>query len=133
MSKDLFADLDHRFAERLKRLQAAALAAKLPLKLIITIRSIVEQNGLYAKGRTAPGPKVTNAKGGYSWHNFGLAGDWWGPTMTPAQWQKFGHLARVEGLTWGGDWPTLRDYGHVEYRPPGTSLAQLRRNAGLRA
>ena len=33
------------------------------------------QNQLYAKGRTAPGRKVTWVKGGYSYHNYGLAVD----------------------------------------------------------
>lgn len=34
------------------------------------------QMALWAKGRTTPGPKVTNAKGGQSAHNFGLAVDY---------------------------------------------------------
>jgi peptidoglycan L-alanyl-D-glutamate endopeptidase CwlK len=33
------------------------------------------QMALWAKGRTVPGPKVTNAKGGQSAHNFGIAID----------------------------------------------------------
>ena len=38
-------------------------------------RTIAEQNSLYAQGRTAPGNIVTNAQGGSSAHNFGLAVD----------------------------------------------------------
>jgi peptidoglycan L-alanyl-D-glutamate endopeptidase CwlK len=38
-------------------------------------RSFAESNADYAKGRTAPGPKVTNAPAGYSWHNFNMAVD----------------------------------------------------------
>lgn len=38
-------------------------------------RSFEEQDALYAKGRTLPGPIVTNAKGGQSYHNYGLAID----------------------------------------------------------
>lgn len=34
-----------------------------------------EQTALWAKGRTQPGPKVTNALGGESSHNFGIAMD----------------------------------------------------------
>lgn len=34
------------------------------------------QMALWAKGRTTPGPRVTNAKGGQSAHNFGLAVDY---------------------------------------------------------
>ena len=39
------------------------------------LRTIAEQNALYAQGRTTKGNVVTNAKGGYSWHNFGYAID----------------------------------------------------------
>lgn len=39
------------------------------------LRTYEEQNALYAQGRTAPGNKVTNAKGGFSNHNFGIAFD----------------------------------------------------------
>ena len=38
-------------------------------------RTYGEQMALWAKGRTTPGPKVTNAKGGQSSHNFGIAID----------------------------------------------------------
>lgn len=38
-------------------------------------RTFKEQDALYAQGRTKPGAKVTNAKGGQSYHNYGLAVD----------------------------------------------------------
>ena len=40
-----------------------------------TLRTIEEQDALYAQGRTRPGNIVTKAKGGYSLHNFGVAFD----------------------------------------------------------
>lgn len=40
-----------------------------------TVRTFAEQNDLYAIGRTKPGRIVTNAKGGQSLHNYGLAVD----------------------------------------------------------
>lgn len=39
------------------------------------LRTWEAQDALYAKGRTAPGGIVTNARGGYSLHNFGIAVD----------------------------------------------------------
>jgi hypothetical protein len=45
----------------------------LDYRVICGTRSWEAQEALYAKGRTAPGPKVTNAKPGSSMHNFGLA------------------------------------------------------------
>jgi len=46
-----------------------------PIRLTEGFRSYVYQNALYAKGRTAPGVIVTWAKGGQSYHNFGVAFD----------------------------------------------------------
>lgn len=40
-----------------------------------TLRTNAEQDALYALGRTKPGKIVTNAKGGSSYHNYGLAVD----------------------------------------------------------
>lgn len=50
---------------------------KLNIPILITqgLRTIAEQDALYAQGRTKPGAIVTNARGGYSYHNFGLAVD----------------------------------------------------------
>ena len=46
-------------------------------KMLITdtLRTFAYQDWLYAKGRTQPGKKVTNARGGQSLHNYGLAID----------------------------------------------------------
>lgn len=40
-----------------------------------TLRTNKEQDEIYAKGRTVPGKIVTYAKGGQSYHNYGLAVD----------------------------------------------------------
>lgn len=45
------------------------------LRLSYTSRTFEEQDKLYAQGRTKPGKKVTNAKGGQSIHNYHLAFD----------------------------------------------------------
>src|ERR1700676_5276576 len=45
------------------------------IKVISGLRTYAEQDDLYAQGRTKPGNIVTNARGGYSNHNFGIAFD----------------------------------------------------------
>lgn len=83
-------------------------------------RSFKEQDELYARGRTKPGKIVTNAKGGQSKHNHGLAFDiafknkygaviWDVGLLT-----KAGKIGKKLGLTWGGDWKSFRDYPHFE-------------------
>ena len=52
-----------------------ALRGKAFCRFTYTLRTFKEQDDLYAIGRTKPGAKVTNAKGGYSFHNYGLALD----------------------------------------------------------
>ena len=52
-----------------------AASAGISIKVISGLRTYAEQNALYAQGRTEPGRVVTNARGGYSNHNFGIAFD----------------------------------------------------------
>lgn len=46
-----------------------------PIQVFEALRDHKRQAELYAQGRTAPGPIVTNAAPGTSWHNFGFAVD----------------------------------------------------------
>ena len=84
-------------------------------------RTIAEQNALYAQGRTAPGKVVTNAPGGSSAHNFGLAADiapihngdvWWEAPRT--LFQALADMAQGMGLTAGFYFHTIFDPDHVE-------------------
>ncbi|MCP8969733.1 M15 family metallopeptidase [Ectobacillus ponti] len=85
-------------------------------------RSIAEQNALYAQGRTAPGSIVTNAKGGKSNHNFGVAVDLCLYTTDGSDviWDVSGPFQKViaamkaRGFKWGGDWTGFKDYPHFE-------------------
>lgn len=52
-----------------------SLSGTLGCRFVQVYRTFEEQDALYAQGRTKPGPKVTDAKGGQSYHNYGLAVD----------------------------------------------------------
>ena len=83
------------------------------------MRSYLYQDELYAQGRTKPGKIVTNAKGGESWHNFGLAIDFclldkekqvsWDMNQdsnnigTP-DWTQIAQIAKDLDFEWGGNW-----------------------------
>lgn len=93
-------------------------------------RTYAEQDALYAQGRTAPGDVVTNARGGYSNHNFGLAFDVVeiradGSANWNTDWDALGGVAADVGLAWGGNWTTFVDRPHFEL-DAGLSTAQLR-------
>ena len=51
------------------------LTGRAKVRIAQGLRTFAEQDALYAQGRTKPGAKVTNAKGGQSIHNYGLAVD----------------------------------------------------------
>lgn len=86
-----------------------------------TYRDIESQNALYEQGRTKPGKKVTNAKGGQSWHNYQLALDFCPIVSGKAQWndlhlfERCGVIAEKLGFEWAGRWKTFNEYAHIQY------------------
>jgi peptidoglycan L-alanyl-D-glutamate endopeptidase CwlK len=92
------------------------------IKIISGHRSYEEQDALYARGRTLPGNKITNARGGYSNHNFGLAFDvgvfegnqYLGDSP---KYKAVGVLGMDLGLEWGGSWKSIVDQPHFQLRP----------------
>ncbi|AKG36075.1 M15 family metallopeptidase [Paenibacillus durus] len=128
-------------ARKLVGLQSAVLAGAtalikrsfdLGITIIITqgLRTFAEQDALYAQGRTNPGQIVTKARGGYSYHNFGLAVDFalllpdgknvsWdtlrdGNGDRTADWLQVVQIAKTLGFEWGGDWSGFKDYPHLQ-------------------
>jgi peptidoglycan L-alanyl-D-glutamate endopeptidase CwlK len=92
------------------------------IKILSGLRTFKEQDELFAQGRTAPGNKVTNAKGGFSNHNFGIAFDigvfegtkYLGDSP---KYKAVGVLGMELGLEWGGNWKTIVDQPHYQLRP----------------
>lgn len=83
------------------------------------LRTYAEQDALFAQI-----PKVTNARGGWSNHNFGqavdcypfLAGssgalDW---NSCSPRFQKMVAALKDQGLAWGGDWHSIVDPPHFQ-------------------
>lgn len=111
--------------------------AELGVDLIFTSthRDDEAQNALYAQGRTKPGKIVTNAKAGYSWHNFRLAFDvlpvrhgkpvWSTSGEDGKLWKRIGEIGESIGLEWAGRWKTFKETAHFQYTH-GLTLAQLR-------
>jgi peptidoglycan LD-endopeptidase CwlK len=75
----------------------------------------------------ALGPSVTQAGPFESLHQHGMAADCAfmrdGRIVISERdawamrgYEKYGEVARDLGLTWGGDWRSLKDYGHIEWR-----------------
>lgn len=113
------------------------------IKVIDGTRTYAEQDALYAKGRTADGRIVTNARGGFSNHNFGLAFDigvFEQNEYVPESplYKVAGALGKTLGLEWGGDWHSIVDEPHYQLRPSWATnlddsafLSELRNRASV--
>lgn len=102
-----------------KLIENAALQG-IEVRIVKTMVTNEEQDALYASGRSASGPRLTNAKGGQSMHSQGLAFDV-APVVNGEPdfdnielYKKLGEIGKGLGLTWGGDWQ-FKDYPHFEY------------------
>jgi peptidoglycan L-alanyl-D-glutamate endopeptidase CwlK len=105
-----------------RALIAKAAANGITIKVISGLRTYDEQNDLYAQGRTKQGKIVTNARGGYSNHNFGIAFDigvFEGSRYLDEspKYKAVGALGTDLGLEWGGNWRTIQDEPHFQLRP----------------
>lgn len=105
------------------------------------LRTFEEQELLYAIGRTKSGKKVTNAKGGQSIHNYGLAVDicliidgktasWdtakdWDNDQI-ADWYECVKIFAKHGWEWGGNWKTFKDLPHFEKKSIKTKTYEIK-------
>lgn len=96
-------------------------------------RTFAQQAALYAQGRTTMGRIVTNAKPGFSWHNWRRAfdvvieafpGDTTPNDVYDGPWSIVGDLGEFCGLEWGGRWKHP-DIPHFQ-SPLGTLSALVR-------
>ena len=97
-------------------------------------RTVAEQDALYAKGRTAPGNIVTNAKGSSysSHHQWGTAFDIYRNDGTGAYNNNDGFFDLVGtigvkiGLEWGGNWTSPIDKPHFQLPYWGSTTTMLK-------
>ncbi|HLB30368.1 MAG TPA: M15 family metallopeptidase [Gammaproteobacteria bacterium] len=115
-----------------------ASVAGITIKIISGLRTCEEQDALYAQGRKTSGAIVTNARGGHSNHNFGIAFDigvFEGNKYLPEspKYKAVGVLGMDLGLEWGGNWKTIVDQPHFQLRPAwATDLTEKQMLAELR-
>lgn len=127
-------------ALKLYRMANTALSGRAKVRITYTLRTYAEQAELYAKGRTTAGPKVTNAKPGYSFHNWALALDFvllidgkeisWDINKDfdgdkKADWMEVIGIFENAGWKSGAKFTGLADYPHLE-KTMGLSTADCR-------
>lgn len=130
-----------------------ALSGRAICRFAYTLRTFAEQDALFAQGRTrlfdANGRRlgvVTQAKGGQSIHNYGLALDIvllvdrdgngtfeaasWDTKADfdsdkTSDWMEVVNILKRNGWTWGGDWTRFKDAPHFE-KPFGNTWRTLK-------
>ncbi len=128
-----------------------AVEARLGIKIFIVegYRSSEKQNEYYAQGRPRvlgyvyvspeyslelmnPDPIITNAKGGSSYHNYGLAIDIAGykngKLNYKIPWKQISDIAKEFGFEWGGDWKSFQDKPHFQITG-GQSISDLKKKS----
>lgn len=122
--------LHPKIRDEVKAIITSLETQQITLRIVQGFRTFKEQDALYAQGRTAPGKIVTNARGGYSYHNYGLALDFalkhkngsisWSMHEDMdgdgiADWNEVVVAFKNKGYIWGGDWKTaFKDNPHLE-------------------
>lgn len=107
----------------------------LKIKIGETLRTVAEQDALYAQGRTAPGNIVTNAPGSSysSYHQWGTAFDFFRNDGKGAYYDSDGFFTKVGnigvsiGLEWGGNWKSPVDKPHFQLPDWGSTTAGIKR------
>jgi peptidoglycan LD-endopeptidase CwlK len=115
--------------ERTDELIRKSAAKGIVIVVTDSFRSAEDQERLFEKGRSIEGNIVTHAKGGESYHNYGLAIDF--ALETPSgdviwdrqydrnqngksDWSEVVKIAKSLGFEWGGDWKDFKDYPHFQ-------------------
>ena len=138
-------------AKRVRRFLTACEAAGCPMRITQGVRDGIEQIALYAQGRQPLAEvnrlrklaclvplhahendyPVTNAKPGFSFHQYGLAVDVCYATGDPYKeaehsltWAQIGEQIKAADLEWGGDFPHP-DNPHAQWKG-GLTLRDLR-------
>ncbi len=114
-------DLYPRVKERAEQFIYTCAEQGIDVIIVSTYRDEEAQAALYAQGRTSDGKRCTNAKPGWSWHNWRCAFDFVPIVNGKARWddihtfKRCGLIAESLGLEWAGRWETFKEMGHCQY------------------
>ena len=124
-------DLHPIVANKAKQFKLECAKEGIDVLITSTERDNESQNALYAIGRTVKGAdvtllrpmgrKVTNAKGGDSFHNWKVAFDFVPLVHGKAIWNdeklfaRCGAIAEKVGLEWAGRWKSFSEQAHCQF------------------
>lgn len=139
-------DLHPKLKEKVKELKKKCTDKGIKIGIGECVRTVTEQDALYAKGRTTAGSVVTNARGSSysSMHQWGVAVDFYlimdvdkdGKTSDDAfndatgLFEEVGKIGKSIGLEWGGDWKSIKDKPHFQLPDWGSTATLLKKKYG---
>jgi len=146
-SQTRLAQVYPRLADLIEKLSTRCILEGFYITVAQGLRTVEEQQALYEQGRTTPGKIVTNAQGGHSWHNFGLAVDCY-PEDSDGKvdwnadhphWKTMERIGVSLGLTSGANWVRIVDAPHFQITgrfpvgAPDDEVRELYKQGGLQA
>lgn len=124
-------------ATKIMKVLAAMTTLGYPMVVTDGVRTLEQQQALFAKGRSAPGPIVTNSDGVDSKSNHQVKADGYGHAVDCAfvvggqvtwdshlPWTLYGAMVQAVGLYWGGNWKSIHDMPHAELPPEVVNVTQ---------
>ncbi len=121
VSETRLKDVHPLLASKVRAMANELAAEGVMIRVTQGLRSWADQERIYQQGRSSPGPIVSNAKPGQSYHNYGLAVDV--VPMTPLGpdwdtshpvWKRIIEVGISLGLESGATWRTFKDYPHFQ-------------------
>ena len=146
-SETILAHVMPELARRVRLVSDALATQNIIIRVTQGMRTFAEQESLWLKGRDVNGniidhrAVVTNARPGFSYHNYGLAVDvvpFTNAAQSPIRpdwnihhpaWQAIVNAAHMQGLTTGATWRTFPDWPHLQLTDPfpaGAPTTELR-------
>lgn len=131
-------DLHPSLQDKIAVLKIQCLTQGLIIGIGECLRTVEEQDALYAQGRTSEGNIVTNAKGSSysSMHQWGVAFDFYRKDGKGAYnnidrfFNRVGEIGKSLGLEWGGEWTSPVDLPHFQLPNWGSTPTKLKQLYG---
>lgn len=122
---DIFAGLHPDLVSKVRALLVIMEQNGTPMFVTQGVRTLEQQQALWAQGRTTKGPIVTHCDGVHSKSNHQVQADGYGhavdcafkgaePFSEDHPWATYGSNAKLLGLIWGGNFSTIVDKPHIE-------------------
>ncbi|MCD0458640.1 M15 family metallopeptidase [Roseiconus lacunae] len=128
--------LDPKLRPKIQRVLAALKKRGFRPKVFFGWRSVAVQLELYKKGNTTVKFSFHNAQkkdGTPNSYAADIIDSRWAWTTAAEKngfWEALGEEAKKEGLYWGGDWKSFKDWAHVQLHP-NSMLGVVKKQSGL--